>query len=194
MIKARRLVKRFGNAEPVVSGVDLQAARGELVVVSSAAGVGASTLLRMLAGLVAPTSGVVEVDGQDLHALGVKARGKVAFADGWLDRAGELTAGEFLRFSGCAASAAARAEIDPHARLQALSAAHRRALSAAAALGSPRELLILDDVVPADEASPLLEWVRERVAAGAAVIMTGTAGQAGALGGRLLTLERGRTA
>lgn len=194
MIKARRLVKRYGSAEPVIAGVDLQVARGECVVVSATAGDGPSTLLRVLSGLVAPTSGLVELDGQDLHAPGTKAHAKVAFANGWLDPAGELTAGEFLRFSGCAASAAARAGLDPRARLQELSPADRRALSAAGALGSARELLILDDVVPGDEASPLLEWVRERIAADAAVILAGTARQARVLGGRLLTLERGRTA
>lgn len=51
---------------PVLSGVDLEVAPGEILTVVGPSGCGKSTLLRTLAGLLPPLGGTAEVDGGPL--------------------------------------------------------------------------------------------------------------------------------
>ncbi len=67
-IVAEELVKEFVDGSRVVrvlSGVDLEIARGETVAIVGESGVGKSTLLHILGGLEQPTSGRIEVGGGD---------------------------------------------------------------------------------------------------------------------------------
>lgn len=66
--------RRF--AQEALAGVDLAVEAGELVLVVGATGSGKSTLLRLLAGLLEPTAGDVDVDGWPPAAR--EARGRVA--------------------------------------------------------------------------------------------------------------------
>jgi putative ABC transport system ATP-binding protein len=58
---------------PVLRGVDLCLEAGQSLAILGASGSGKSTLLSLLAGLGAPTRGRIEVEGQDLAALGERA-------------------------------------------------------------------------------------------------------------------------
>ncbi len=50
---------------------------GKLIAVTGRSGSGKSTLLNMLSGLLAPTAGVVRLDGEDLYALADQARSRL---------------------------------------------------------------------------------------------------------------------
>ena len=63
----KRFVSRSGEAVLALSGVDLSAAEGEFVSVVGPSGCGKTTLLRILAGLEAPTGGKVTIDGKPIH-------------------------------------------------------------------------------------------------------------------------------
>nr|WP_202897561.1 ABC transporter ATP-binding protein [Actinopolymorpha pittospori] len=54
----------YGDAPPVLSGIDLKVKPGELVSIVGPSGCGKSTLLRCVAGLQAPTGGQVRLDGK----------------------------------------------------------------------------------------------------------------------------------
>jgi heme exporter protein A len=60
VIHARGLEKRYG-AKRVLRGVDLDVGRGAFAVVTGPNGSGKTTLLRLLAGLLVPTGGELEV-------------------------------------------------------------------------------------------------------------------------------------
>jgi putative spermidine/putrescine transport system ATP-binding protein len=64
----RGLRKDFGAAT-AVDGVDLEVRRGEFVTLLGPSGSGKTTTLRMVAGFMAPTSGSIEIDGNDMTRI-----------------------------------------------------------------------------------------------------------------------------
>ncbi len=58
------LVRRFGRIE-AVAGIDLDVARGEIVALLGPNGAGKTTTLTCVAGLLAPTAGIVRVAGDE---------------------------------------------------------------------------------------------------------------------------------
>jgi putative ABC transport system ATP-binding protein len=64
-----KTVKSGANDLVILREIDLAVTRGEAVAVVGASGSGKSTLLAILAGLDTPTSGGVELDGEDLFSL-----------------------------------------------------------------------------------------------------------------------------
>ncbi|HLS04070.1 MAG TPA: ABC transporter ATP-binding protein, partial [Actinomycetales bacterium] len=68
----RDLVKKYGSSTTAVTalaGIDIEIGRGELTVIMGPSGSGKSTLMHCLAGLDTPTSGTIEIDGQEIHNL-----------------------------------------------------------------------------------------------------------------------------
>ena len=69
---------RLGKREvPVLRGVDLQVAPGEMVALLGASGAGKSTLLHVLGLLDKPSSGEVRYDGRVVHTLPVVERARL---------------------------------------------------------------------------------------------------------------------
>ncbi|WP_425108796.1 ABC transporter ATP-binding protein [Bradyrhizobium sp.] len=73
-VDVRAVSKTFGG-EPAVNDVSFTVTRGDLVVLLGPSGCGKSTMLRMIAGLDAPTSGAVMIEGGDVRGLTGAARG-----------------------------------------------------------------------------------------------------------------------
>lgn len=65
MISVRGLNVSFGDRQ-VLRGIDLEVAKGEIVVIMGSSGGGKTTLLRCISGLLRPTSGAITVDGIDV--------------------------------------------------------------------------------------------------------------------------------
>jgi ABC-2 type transport system ATP-binding protein len=73
LVEVDGLWVRFGPVD-AVRGIDLSVAAGTATALLGRNGAGKSTTMRVLAGVIPPTSGVVRVDGRDIRAdtLGVK--------------------------------------------------------------------------------------------------------------------------
>jgi lipoprotein-releasing system ATP-binding protein len=74
------LAKTFyqGKVEvPVLTGVDLEVAPGDVIAIVGASGSGKSTLLHLLGGLDAATGGSVSILGKDVVAMNDTDRGRV---------------------------------------------------------------------------------------------------------------------
>jgi putrescine transport system ATP-binding protein len=67
-VRIEKVTKKFGDFY-AVDDVSLDIWKGELFCLLGGSGCGKSTLLRMLAGFETPTSGRIEIDGQDMTGI-----------------------------------------------------------------------------------------------------------------------------
>jgi branched-chain amino acid transport system ATP-binding protein len=75
-LRVEALEAGYGKAQ-VLFGVDLEVVENELVALLGANGVGKTTLLRAISGLVRPWSGRVLLEGQDLRGLSPAKRARM---------------------------------------------------------------------------------------------------------------------
>lgn len=68
VIAAKKLDVGY-DKKKVVSGVDVEAFRGQVVCLLGPNGAGKSTILRTLSGLIAPLGGVVEIKGENIRSV-----------------------------------------------------------------------------------------------------------------------------
>ena len=81
VLRAVGLHKNFGAAA-AVAGVDLSVDTGEVVGLLGPNGAGKTTTLRMLAGILPPTSGQVTINGLDVHRDPLAAKPRLGFLSG----------------------------------------------------------------------------------------------------------------
>jgi ABC-2 type transport system ATP-binding protein len=93
------LTRRFGDFT-AVNNVNLTVATGQFFGFLGPNGAGKSTTIKMLTGLLAPTSGTIEVLGQDLTANTVALKRQIGVVPEGLALFGRLNAPEYLRFVG----------------------------------------------------------------------------------------------
>jgi phosphonate transport system ATP-binding protein len=70
MLVLQQLEKRYPTGDLALKGVSLSVGSGEILGLIGPSGAGKSTLIRCVNRLVQPSAGRVELDGQDLGALG----------------------------------------------------------------------------------------------------------------------------
>jgi ABC-2 type transport system ATP-binding protein len=97
MIRLTGLTKHYGSFV-AVDGLDLVVPQGELFGFLGPNGAGKTTTLRMIAGILKPTAGRVEIGGIDLAVDPIKAKAKLGFIPDRPFIYEKLTGGEFLRF------------------------------------------------------------------------------------------------
>jgi urea transport system ATP-binding protein len=73
MLDVRNLIVAYGQSE-VLHGIDLSVAPGEIVAVVGRNGMGKSTLMKSLIGIMPTRSGQVTIDGTDITAMPSHAR------------------------------------------------------------------------------------------------------------------------
>jgi ABC-2 type transport system ATP-binding protein len=99
MIAIHDLVKTYGKFT-AVDGVGLDVKAGEIHGFLGPNGAGKTTTLRMIAGLLKPTSGRIEVNGHDVENEPEAAKASLGFIPDRPYIYEKLTGGEFLRFHG----------------------------------------------------------------------------------------------
>lgn len=82
MLEARGLGYRAGGQQ-ILSGIDVTVLAGESVAVTGPSGSGKTSLLAILAGLAAPTSGTVLIDGRPLTGFAGPALGVAVVLQGY---------------------------------------------------------------------------------------------------------------
>jgi ABC-2 type transport system ATP-binding protein len=186
-LEIRGLKKRFDR--PAVDGLDLAVRRGEFYALLGPNGAGKTTTLRMIAGLMRPDAGTINIAGLDAFADPVGAKRLIAWISDEPMTYDKLTPEEYLEFVaglwGVApdvAAARARELLDwlglaPHARerCETFSKGMRQKVALAGALVHDPLLIILDEPLTgldAGSARQVKNVLRERVREGGTVIMT----------------------
>jgi ABC-2 type transport system ATP-binding protein len=97
MIELRALTKLYGTFK-AVDEIDLHVPKGQLFGFLGPNGAGKTTTLRMIAGILRPTSGTVRIGGIDIAADPIGAKAKLGFIPDRPFIYEKLTGAEFLRF------------------------------------------------------------------------------------------------
>ena len=98
-ISTQGLTRRFG-ALVGVDHIDLRVAPGQFFGFLGPNGAGKSTTIKMLTGLLAPSSGHIEILGLDLEKHPVEVKRQIGVVPEGMSLFGRLTGSEFLNFAG----------------------------------------------------------------------------------------------
>src|SRR5947209_7060095 len=94
-----KLTRRFGNLT-AVDAIDLRVEPGQFFGFLGPNGAGKSTTIKMLTGLLAPTSGRMEILGADLLANPIDVKQQIGVVPEGMGLLGRLTGAEYLNFVG----------------------------------------------------------------------------------------------
>ena len=98
-IATEGLTRRFGGLT-AVQNVNLQVAAGQFFGFLGPNGAGKSTTIKMLTGLLAPTSGRMEILGLDLATHPLEVKRQIGVVPEGMALFGRLTGAEYLNFAG----------------------------------------------------------------------------------------------
>ncbi|WP_019137029.1 ABC transporter ATP-binding protein [Cellulomonas massiliensis] len=195
LVDVREVSRRFGSFT-AVHDVSLTVAPGEVVGLLGANGAGKTTLIRMLLGLLPPSSGTLHLFGAPPSRASRRRLGYVPQGLGLYD---DLTVRENLAFVADAFGTPAAVPDDlaevADALVGSIGLGRQRRLSFAAALAHEPALLVLDE--PTSGVDPLARarlWdtVRDRAEAGVGVLVTTHYLQEAEQCDRLVLMSRGR--
>jgi phospholipid/cholesterol/gamma-HCH transport system ATP-binding protein len=89
LVKIRGL--RFSRGQRLIfDGIDLDIQRGRVTAIMGPSGTGKTTLLKLISGQLHPDAGTVEVDGLNVHGLGLRALYELRTRMGMLFQSGAL--------------------------------------------------------------------------------------------------------
>jgi len=99
MLQIKNIVKKFGYFS-AVNGINVHINQGELYGFLGPNGAGKTTTIKMIAGIYAPTSGSITINGIDISKNPVKAKLQIGYVPDQPYLYEKLTGREFLYFSG----------------------------------------------------------------------------------------------
>ncbi|MGA9570976.1 MAG: ABC transporter ATP-binding protein [Candidatus Acidiferrales bacterium] len=187
-IATEHLTRRFGDLV-AVQDVNLRVASGQFFGFLGPNGAGKSTTIKMLTGLLAPTSGRMQILGIDLTQDSVEVKRQIGVVPEGMALFGRLTGSEYLNFVGRmygldrATAAKRTAELldfmqlvdQPKALVTDYSHGMQKKLALAAAVIHGPKILFLDEPfegVDAIASNTLKSMLQNMIARGATIFLT----------------------
>src|SRR6201998_186384 len=187
-ISTQGLTRRFGELV-AVNDVNLQVAPGQFFGFLGPNGAGKSTTIKMLTGLLAPTSGRIQILGRDFAEHRVEVKRQIGVVPEGLALFGRLTGAEYLTFVGrmygldrdtCARRATELLDFlqlaeQPRKLVTDYSHGMQKKLALAAAVIHGPKILFLDEPfegVDAIAAGTLKAMLQRMIARGATIFLT----------------------
>ncbi|MDM0086714.1 MULTISPECIES: ABC transporter ATP-binding protein [unclassified Variovorax] len=187
-LNIRELRGGYGSADEIVKGIDLDLRARDLAVIIGPNGAGKSTFLKLVAGLLKPKAGQVDIDGRLLlpgNAQDACERG-LSFVPQERNVFQSLTVRENLEMGGYLVRAECKARVEaqlerfpllkPRLKQKAgnLSGGQRQVLAMAIALMTQPQVLLLDEptagLSPA-AADEVFDLIRDLAGQGLAILM-----------------------
>src|SRR6266540_473418 len=162
-IRAEGLSKRFGGLD-ALAPLDLEVEASEVLGYLGPNGAGKTTTIRLLLGLLRPTSGTAEVFGLDVQRDTVAAHRRLAYVAGEVSLWPSLTGAETLHLLGRVQGRVdpgyrdeliERFAFDPSKKVRSYSKGNRQKLGLIAGLMGRADVLLLDE--PTSGLDPLME-------------------------------------
>jgi ABC-2 type transport system ATP-binding protein len=154
IVKCRAVTKRFGKNTVAVDNLDWIVPCGAVCGLLGRNGAGKTTLLRMLAGILHPDSGEIEIAGENRAGIDLEGRRKLFYVGQENHPAQTLTVRQLYRYTAAfyprwswktTAGLNDMFGLDPEKRLADLSGGQKRAAYLVNAFSSGADLLILDE-------------------------------------------------
>ncbi|MGP4072663.1 ABC transporter ATP-binding protein [Piscibacillus sp. B03] len=166
ILKAEGLKKNFGKVE-ALKGVDIELNKGEVYGFIGPNGAGKSTTIRILLGILKPTSGKGAIFGKDVWTDAVEIHKRIAYVPGDVNLWSNLTGGEvidfFTKMRGAEINLERKEELikkfqlDPTKKCGTYSKGNRQKVALVSAFAADADLYILDE--PTSGLDPLMERV-----------------------------------
>jgi ABC-type Fe3+/spermidine/putrescine transport system ATPase subunit len=209
LLRLKGVGKSFGKTA-AVAPVDLDIEAGSFTAILGPSGCGKSTLLRLIAGFAEPTSGRIEIAGQDMTRLGPERRPTNMVFQGY-GLFPHMSVAENVAF-GLTIAKKPRAEIDirvnqalrlvrleqfAHRSIEALSGGQQQRVALARALIMQPLILLLDEPLAALDLK-LRQAMQEELrrihkeTGGTFIFVTHDQGEAFSLADRLIVMNEGR--
>ena len=204
-VDVQGLTKSFGSTS-VLSDLNLSVSSGEVHGFLGPNGAGKSTTIRILLGLIRPTSGTIRLLGGDPWADAVELHRRLAYVPGDVALWPNLTGGEIIdllaRLRGGINverrdELIERFELDPRKKARTYSTGNRQKVALVSALSSRADLLILDE--PTSGLDPLMEvtfrqaLIEEKNAGRTVVLSSHILSEVEAACDRVTIIRKGRT-
>ncbi len=163
VIETRRLSKRYGR-QFALKALDLEVVEGEVLGYLGPNGSGKTTTIRLLLGLIEPTSGGASVFGLDAQRQAAAIHRRLAYVPGEANLWPSLTGRETLALlgrihgrvdAGYRDQLIQRFDFDPSKKVRSYSKGNRQKVCLIAALATRADLLVLDE--PTAGLDPLME-------------------------------------
>lgn len=173
MIVTEGLAKQYGSTT-ALSGLSMEIRQGEVFGLLGPNGSGKTTTIRLLLGLLRPSSGKASVAGHDCWRQSLEVRQRVSYLSGELRMFGWMTGFQMLSFLSdlrdgvpldrAVAIAEKIMKLDLRRKVRTYSTGMKQKLALAQAFADPVEILILDEPTSAldpSARSEVLGLVRE---------------------------------
>jgi ABC-2 type transport system ATP-binding protein len=165
ILQTRGLTKRYGSFAALDS-LDLTVQKGEVLGYLGPNGAGKTTTIRLLLGLIKPTSGGAEIFGLDAQKQKIAVHKRLAYVPGEATLWPQLTGAETLHLlaeihgqvdAEYRNELIKRFQFEPDKKVRAYSKGNRQKINLIAAFASRADLLVLDE--PTSGLDPLMEQV-----------------------------------
>lgn len=208
MVEVQNVGKRFGSLE-VLKNINFRVEGGEVLTLLGPNGAGKSTLMRILTGILLPSTGSVRIDGYRMDTEPVRAKKHLGYLPEQTPLYPELSVEEYLRFVAAAKGVnpakqkekvlevIQRCDIEEYRnqRMGTLSKGTLRRVGIAQAIVNEPSVLVLDEPTSGldpSQASSFRELIQSLRPHTAIVLSTHLMIDASQLGTRILFIHKGQ--